>query len=100
MLCVSEEIPVSHEEIVELHRKLDALADAVQEMAKSNVQLSTVLAAACKTQEKLEQIVAQQQTDLTTIKGKVALIMWFFGVVATIILGLLVAGIWQIAFKV
>lgn len=103
MLCVSEEIPVSHEEIVELHRKLDAVMEALSKSAEDRAIMRTEIKQLCTCMETLTETVKGPgglETRQTKTEGKMSLIMWIAGAFATAGIGCLVAGIWAIAFKV
>jgi hypothetical protein len=100
MQAVLEDIPMSHEEIQEIHRKLDDLTDAMHEMAKANVQLATQFGLACKTLEEHGKIIQRHQDDITAMKGKVGVGQWVLVTVGGALIACLVGGIWTIAAKV
>ena len=94
---------MSRDDIEELHRKLDALYEALSKSAEQRATMATELNQMCDCLKTLNQAVMGDngiRARLTRVEGKVGVGQWVLLTLGTSLIGCLVAGIWTIAVRI
>jgi hypothetical protein len=100
---VLEEIPVSADEILEIHRKLDLLANALNESKEQRAAMTVEMKQMCDCLKTLNDAVLSPdgiRARLTKVEGKVGVGQWLVMTAGSILMACLIGGIWAIAVRI